>query len=172
VRLNHGVRCLAKIMTEHKKSILHTIAALSFPLVVPLWLLLRGEPASVASVVAWPFLYIIASLQVVWLRLRSRRCETESQRKLSCKVYNTQAIACFFLGLYEAAASLALSGVANQRLPGVLVFTVYLYVPYALLTLWSMKSLDTLLNSSDNDLTDRQAFSEAVPITSSKTPSP
>jgi hypothetical protein len=110
-------------------------------------MLLTGAVAGLASVLAWPFLYIIFNMQVLWFRLCSRKCETEIQRKLSRKVYNIQAAGSFFLGLFEAGASLALSGAKDQRLGGVLAFTVYFYVPYALLTIWGMGCLDRLLLS-------------------------
>ena len=80
--------------------------------------------------------------------MRWRPCDTEEQRMLSRKVYNIEGVACLFLGLYEAGASLALSGVKDQRLSGVLVFTVYFYVPYALITLWGMKAMNRLIRST------------------------
>ena len=130
-------------MTERQQSILHTVLALVLPLLVPAWKLLHREAAGLEFVVLWPFLFIIVNMQVVWLGLRSRRCSTEHQRKLSRKVYAIEGLASFFLGLYEAGSSLALSGVEDQRLTGVLIFTGYLYLPYAVLTLWGLRCLAT-----------------------------
>jgi hypothetical protein len=111
-------------------------------------MLLSGRVAHIVDFIVWPFLYILLNMQFVWLRLRARRCETEAQKKLSRKIYNIEGGASFFLGLYEAGAALALSGVPSQRISGVLVFLVWFYVPYALLTLWgvhALKKLDTLM---------------------------
>jgi len=124
--------------------ILKAAFRLLHPHIVPIWMLLRRRPATLADVILWPFLYILLNMQFAWLRLRTRRCETESQRKLTRKIYNIEGGASFFLGLYEAGAALALSGVPSQRAGGVLLFLVYFYVPYALFNLWAMHMLDKL----------------------------
>jgi hypothetical protein len=154
-------------MTERQKAGLHTALALLLPLVVPAWMLLRGKPAGLVAVIVWPFLFVIANLQVVWWRLRCRECRTEEHRKLSRKVYNFEGVACLFLGLYEAGSSLALSGAEHQRLEGVLAFTVYFYLPYALLTIWAMKCLHRLLAAAAQPA-DREVSSESASSTPSR----
>jgi hypothetical protein len=126
-------------MKSRAKLQIYTILLLVYPVIGPLWMLHAGMAANLYEVLVWPIVYILINMNIAWFTYSANPGKVDVEKKLRRKVYNIQSIASFFIGLYEGGAALALSGVHADRLWGVLAFTLYFYIPYAMLTLWVAK---------------------------------
>jgi hypothetical protein len=133
-------------MKSRAKLQIYTILLLGYPVIGPLWMLLAGMAANLYEVLVWPIVYILINMNIAWVTYSNNPGNVDIEKKLRRKIYNIQSIASLFLGLYEGGAALALSGVQADRLWGVLAFTLYFFIPYAILTLWTSK-LSQKLNS-------------------------